>query len=89
MTILTDGTHLVSDTSLQELHTFAMEKLHFHMEWFQDKPGRPHYDLTTYMALGRAMHNGAKLVTPRELLQALLGAPYNAQYAAKRKRHSK
>lgn len=37
--------HLISDTNIDELHQFA-EQIGLRREWFQDKPGRPHYDLT-------------------------------------------
>lgn len=36
--------HMVSDTSVEELHTFA-EKIGMKREWFQDKK-IPHYDIS-------------------------------------------
>jgi hypothetical protein len=36
--------HMVAD-SLGELHFFA-RRLSLKPEWFQDKPGRPHYDVS-------------------------------------------
>lgn len=86
MTILTDGVHLISDMSLEELHHFAIDVMGFRMEWFQDKQDHPHYDLTTLNARNRAIRNGAVLVTAKELLQALLDAPYNKRWEA---RHSR
>lgn len=41
--ILTDGIHLVSDTSLRELHAFA-QNIGVRRRWFQDHR-IPHYDL--------------------------------------------
>ena len=41
--ILTDGTHLVSDLSVQELHRFA-GVIGMPFKWFQDHR-IPHYDL--------------------------------------------
>jgi len=45
--IITDGVHLISTTSLDELHAFAVQKLGFKKTWLHETPGRPHYDLTT------------------------------------------
>jgi hypothetical protein len=56
--------HLVSDTSLEELHAFAHE-LGLRREWFQQK-SIPHYDLTG-AAYDRAVELGAELVSTREL----------------------
>ncbi|MEX2324439.1 MAG: DUF4031 domain-containing protein [Nitriliruptoraceae bacterium] len=60
--------HLVSDTSYDELHTFASE-LGLRREWFQGD----HYDIDVqlrYTALAR----GAEEVTSRELVQRLRAA---------------
>jgi hypothetical protein len=38
-----DGVHLISPF-LQNLHAFA-HSVGLKREWFQDKPGRPHYDV--------------------------------------------
>jgi hypothetical protein len=69
--ILTDGIHLISDKSLDELHDFAVSiglKRHF----FQGKTkGHPHYDLTTSKASLRARTNGATLVSAREIILGL------------------
>jgi len=58
--------HLVSDTSIEELHAFA-ENLGMRREWFQRR-SIPHYDLTGEryeLALAR----GAALVSSRELVR--------------------
>jgi len=58
--------HLVSDTSLEELHEFA-EGLGLRREWLQ-RGSIPHYDLTGEryeLALAR----GAVLVSSRELVR--------------------
>ncbi len=62
--------HMISDHSLQELHLFA-NKLGLKKEWFQDKPGHPHYDLTTPNARARAEVAGAILVDGREIVRIL------------------
>lgn len=67
--ILTDGVHLISDTSVEELHEFA-SRAGLSRLWFQNHR-RPHYDLTTYRAQQRVVASGARLVTTRELLAAL------------------
>ena len=58
--------HLVSDSSIEELHEFASD-LGLRREWFQQK-SVPHYDLTGplyELALGR----GAILVSSREIVR--------------------
>jgi hypothetical protein len=57
--------HLVSDTSLEELHEFA-ESLGLRREWFQEK-SIPHYDLTGEV-YELALERGATLVTSREIV---------------------
>ncbi len=56
--------HLVSDTSVEELHAFARQ-LGLRREWFQQK-SIPHYDLTGTV-YDRAVELGAELVSTREL----------------------
>ena len=68
--ILTDGVHLISDTSEDELHAFA-QKMGLKRRWFQNKPDHPHYDLTTKRAQERAIAAGAKLVTGKDIVFAL------------------
>jgi hypothetical protein len=58
--------HLVSDTSLEELHRFA-ESLGLRREWFQEK-SIPHYDLTGEL-YDLALKRGAKLVSSREIVR--------------------
>jgi len=73
--------HMVSDTSLDELHAFAINQLGFKREWFQDKGDYSHYDLTTPRSKIRAIHKGAKLVHSREIIAALVklkGGPLEA-----------
>ena len=57
--------HLVSDTSLEELHRFA-ESLGLRREWFQVK-SVPHYDLTGEV-YELALERGAILVSSREIV---------------------
>ena len=61
--------HLVSDTSLDELHAFA-KSLGIPPRGFHDKPGQPHYDLIEpYFEQAQAA--GAQLVPNREIILAL------------------
>jgi hypothetical protein len=58
--------HMVSDTSLEELHAFAM-RLGLKRAWFQD--GRtPHYDLVEAKR-AVAVGMGAREVSDRELVR--------------------
>ena len=47
--------------------------------WFQNKPGQPHYDLTTPKARARAEAAGAIRIDPRELVKLLNKAPYQVE----------
>src|SRR5215510_7618383 len=58
--------HLVSDTSIEELHEFAA-RLGLRREWFQTK-SIPHYDLTG-AAYELAIEYGAVLVSSREIVR--------------------
>lgn len=64
--ILTDRRHLVSDLSLQELHSFAAS-IGLHPNWFQDHRF-PHYDLF-FTKHFLALWAGARIVTTRELVR--------------------
>lgn len=64
--ILTDGCHLVSDESVQELRAFA-RTTGLPPRWFQDHR-YPHYDLFGHMP-HRAMAAGAIFVTTRQLVR--------------------
>lgn len=69
--IYTDGTHLITDADLGELHQFAA-KLGLKREWFQDSnPRHPHYDLTTQRIRKRALALGAQLVSVRDVVRIL------------------
>jgi hypothetical protein len=68
--IFTDGVHLVSDKSLEELHEFA-QKLGLKRHWFQGgKRAHPHYDLTTQRKVNQAIELGAKKVTVKKVIAA-------------------
>ena len=62
--------HLVSDTSLPELHEFA-QNIGLKREWFQDK-SLPHYDLLGTRMNKRAVTAGAKLVDARTLVRVMV-----------------
>ena len=68
--ILTDKVHLVSDTSLEELHKFA-QRIGLKRCWFQESRTHPHYDLTTSSAYTRALRHGAVYVTPKQLIKRM------------------
>jgi tRNA G46 methylase TrmB len=65
--IITDGTHLVSTESEEELHRFALG-MGLKREWYQNHARHPHYDLTTDKAALRAYRKGAKKVSPLTVL---------------------
>ena len=69
--ILTDGIHLVSDSSLEELHAFA-QNMGLKRHWFQVHRNHPHYDLTTNSALTRALARGAYNVSSKELIRRMV-----------------
>lgn len=66
--ILTDGTHLMSDASVEELHEFA-QSIGLRRNWFQDHLLHPHYDLTTQRMANKAVLCGATRVDPKELVR--------------------
>lgn len=62
--------HLVTDqVDLRELHAFAA-RIGMRREWFQDKAGRPHYDLTETRRAA-AIAAGATECGSRELVAVL------------------
>ncbi len=67
--VLTDGVHLISDISLEELHDFV-GRMGFRRPWYHDHPVHPHYDLMTRTAFSCALDLGARLVSSRELVRA-------------------
>jgi hypothetical protein len=76
--------HLISDSCVDELHRFA-GRIGLRRVWFQDKPGRPHYDLTTADARRRAVAAGAVLVDPRDVVRILQKAPYQPYCPVKKR----
>jgi len=70
MTIFTDGVHLVSDTSIEELHEFA-QRIGLKREWFQDRSRYPHYDMTVRWRAKRVEDHGAILVSTKDIIMAL------------------
>jgi len=59
--------HMWSDNNVEELHLFA-ELIGMKREWFQNKPGFPHYDLTETRRLV-AISKGATAIPLREWLE--------------------
>ena len=66
--IITDGVHLVSTESEDELHRFA-QRMGLKRSWYQNHPRHPHYDLTTKRAVERAYQQGAQKVTGFDILR--------------------
>jgi len=58
--------HMMTDGDLEELHEMAV-KIGLRREWFQDKPGHPHYDLTASRR-ARAVILGAAEITSKEMV---------------------
>jgi hypothetical protein len=71
--ILTDGTHLVSTESLDELHRFA-KGIGLKRIWFQGGPKRryPHYDIFSQVIQRAALRAGAKMVSAREVVEGAI-----------------
>ncbi len=67
--------HLISSTSLEELHQFA-KTIGLRRSWFQDKPRYPHYDLTTERAKQRAANAGAQVIDSKRLIKILRTVSY-------------
>jgi hypothetical protein len=65
--IFTDGVHVVSDATLDELHSFA-DKAGLSRKWFQDSPKHPHYDVTTERMKKKVVKLGAALVSPVQVI---------------------
>ncbi len=66
--IFTDGTHLVSDESIEELTAFALE-IGMREDWLQKNTKHPHYDLKGRMR-NAARRAGAIPVRPRGVVMA-------------------
>lgn len=66
--ILTDGTHIVSTLSAEELHAFA-RSIGLKRAWYQPQNRHPHYDMLSTRVKARAYALGAVRVTTKELLQ--------------------
>ncbi|MDQ0189600.1 DUF4031 domain-containing protein [Alicyclobacillus cycloheptanicus] len=74
--IYTDGIHLISSESLEELHDFALRRAGLKPSWLHNSPRHPHYDLLTDWARERALAAGAVRTSSRELVLILREAPY-------------
>ena len=63
--------HMTSSESEEELHAFA-DKLDMKKSWYQNSSctlKHPHYDLMTSQMIDKAKEEGAKWVTPQELVR--------------------
>jgi hypothetical protein len=71
--LYTDGIHLITDeVSMNELHEFA-ESIGVKRCWFHNPRGKnkPHYDLTKPELIEKAIENGVKLVSSKEIVLIL------------------
>ena len=70
--IFTDGEHMISDQSIDELHACAAS-MGLGPHWFHNRRGRnrPHYDLTSNARLESAIEHGAIGISPRDLTRIL------------------
>lgn len=70
--IFTDGIHMISDRSIDELHAFAWS-MDLKRCWFHNPRGRrrPHYDLTRKGALDAAIEHGVVGISPLDLVGIL------------------
>ena len=75
MTIYTDGTHVISDSGLNDLHGWA-KQAGVKPSHYQAHPRHPHYDLPKYMR-GQRLVNAAT-VTSRDLVRVLHGQKFGA-----------
>ncbi|MCL6515509.1 DUF4031 domain-containing protein [Alicyclobacillus sp.] len=73
--IYTDGIHLISSESLEELHAFA-DRIGLPRRWLHNNPRHPHYDLLTAEAREAAVRAGAHWRTSRELVEILRTCSY-------------
>lgn len=71
MAIYTDGVHVASNVSIDELHEFVTSKLNFKREWFQNHPRHPHYDIIAKRNKVKALKSGAILVSSKELMRIM------------------
>lgn len=66
--IITDGVHLVSTESEEELHVFA-RRIGLKRCWYQNHARHPHYDLTTERKRQTAYRAGAEKVQGFDILK--------------------
>lgn len=87
--IYTDGTHVITDATLDELHEFA-QSIGLRRAWFQDHPRHPHYDTIAPRMQSRALRAGAKKVSPKEIVRILtkVRISIDAMAAAANSQHS-
>lgn len=80
--IITDGTHLVSTVSAEELHEFAFKKLDLDLSDFHGTSSQPHYKMGSVVIYGRARHAGAKRVSNLDLTRMAWWSQYKARQVA-------
>jgi len=67
--IYTDGVHLVTTGSIEDLHSFAAG-IGLKREWFQEHR-HPHYDILSRKIRSNALRNGAILIDKKTLVRKL------------------
>lgn len=71
--IFTDGIHLISDTSLDELHAYA-KSVGIKRCWYHSKSAWPHYDIPKRKREGFAQAHNIPLITSKEIVEKLTAA---------------
>ena len=76
--IYTDNVHLISDTSLDELHKFA-SSVNIKRCWYHSSSKWKHYDIPKRMRKDFARDHGVRLVTSREIVTILKRGPSSVE----------
>lgn len=71
--IFTDGVHLISDTSLEELHAYAAS-VGIKRCWYHSSSTWPHYDIPKRRRATFAAENNVPLISPEEIVNKLKAA---------------
>lgn len=79
--LYTDGIHLISDCSVEELYEFG-ESIGLKREWVHWTPGRPHFDLINEQIRAKALAAGANRLKRREFVAALRRMPTYRKWKA-------
>lgn len=84
--IFTDGVHLISDTSLEELHAYAAS-VGIKRCWYHSGSSWPHYDIPKRKrGASFATDNNIPLITPEEIVNKLKAAGLKNEKRANKNR---